>query len=194
MGISLIAADRVSFAALGPGTRLLALSFRATLNGPPPMTRVGEVLVSPEGSVSRWLLPLRDGDPAAIEELWQRYFVRLVELARSRLRQVPRGADEEDVALSAFDSVCRSACQGRLPQLQDRDDLWRLLATVTARKACRLLRNEGRYKRGGGHAFNNGASGADADDLLEQVISSEPSPQMALQLTEEYHRLLGLLG
>jgi DNA-directed RNA polymerase specialized sigma24 family protein len=151
------------------------------------------VLVSSDGSVTRWLLPLRDGEPAAVQELWQRYFARLVELARGRLRQVPRGADEEDVALSAFDSFCRNAGQGRFPQLQDRDDLWRLLATVTARKACRLLRDEGRYKRGG-HAPRAGADGDDPDALLERVVSSEPSPEMALQLTEEYHRLLRRLG
>jgi DNA-directed RNA polymerase specialized sigma24 family protein len=128
-----------------------------------------------------------------VQELWQRYFVRLVELARGRLRQVPRAADEEDVALSAFDSFCRNAGQGRFPQLQDRDDLWRLLATVTARKACRLLRDEGRHKRGG-HALQAGANGDDPAALLEEVAGSEPSPEMALQLTEEYQRLLGLLG
>jgi DNA-directed RNA polymerase specialized sigma24 family protein len=97
------------------------------------------------------------------------------------------------VALSAFDSFCRNAGQGRFPQLQDRDDLWRLLAAVTARKACRLLRDEGRYKRGG-HAPRAGADGDEPDALLEQVVSSEPSPEMALQLAEEYHRLLGRLG
>ena len=35
-----------------------------------------------------------------------------------------RLADEEDVALSAFDSFCRGAEQGRFPRLDDRDDLW----------------------------------------------------------------------
>ena len=34
----------------------------------------------------------------------------------------------------------------------------------------------------------------DPDALLERVVSSEPSPEMALQLTEEYHRLLRRLG
>jgi hypothetical protein len=46
----------------------------------------------------------------------ERYFPRLVTLARKRLRARPRAADEEDVALSAFDSLsfsgpllCRAA-------------------------------------------------------------------------------------
>jgi DNA-directed RNA polymerase specialized sigma24 family protein len=59
--------------------------------------------MSPHGSVSRWLGPLQDGDPAAVQQLWQRYFHRLVGLARKKLHGAPRRlADEEDVALSAF--------------------------------------------------------------------------------------------
>jgi hypothetical protein len=48
----------------------------------------------------------------------------------------PRGvADEEDVALSAFNSFCLGAEQGHFAQLFDRDNLWRGLVTITARKA-----------------------------------------------------------
>jgi DNA-directed RNA polymerase specialized sigma24 family protein len=150
--------------------------------------------VLPEGSVTRWLWPLQEGDPAAVQQLWQRYFLSLVELARNRLRRAPpRGADEEDVALSAFDSFCRNAEQGRFPQLHDRDDLWRLLAVITARKAHQLMRDEGRQKRGG-QAHVQGSTGPDRSDVLELVMSPEPSPELAAQMTEEYERLLQMLG
>ena len=56
-------------------------------------------------------------------------------------------ADEEDVALSAFDSFFRSAEQGRFPRLSDRDDLWQILVLVTTRKAVDLRTYEGRDKR-----------------------------------------------
>jgi hypothetical protein len=63
-----------------------------------------------EGSVTHWLGQLQAGDPAAAQQMWQRYFPRLVELARQKLRvALRRAADEEDVALSAFDSFCRGA-------------------------------------------------------------------------------------
>jgi hypothetical protein len=58
-------------------------------------------------------------------------------------------ADQEDVALSAFDSFCRNAEEGRFPHLDDRDNLWRLLVVITARKASKLVRAEGRLERGG---------------------------------------------
>ena len=44
----------------------------------------------PDGSVTRWLSPLQAGDPAAAQELWKRYFRRLVGLAHKKLRQGPR--------------------------------------------------------------------------------------------------------
>jgi DNA-directed RNA polymerase specialized sigma24 family protein len=146
-----------------------------------------------EGSVSRWLGPLRQGDPEAAYQLWERYFASLVQLARQRMKQTTGLADEEDVALSAFDSFCRNAEGGRFPQLSDRDDLWRILAVMTARKARGVFRSEGRQKRGGQAGLANGADVAD-DLLLEQIFSREPTPELAAQMTEECQRLLHLLG
>src|SRR5262245_44658550 len=69
-----------------------------------------------EGSVSRLIGGLVVGDEAAVQRLWERYFRRLVGLARKRLADAPRRvADEEDVAFSAFDSFCRNAEGGRCP-------------------------------------------------------------------------------
>lgn len=152
--------------------------------------------MNPEGSVTRWLGPLQDGDELAIQQLWQRYFSRLVALARHKLRAAPRrAADEEDVALSAFDSFCRQAEAGRFPQLLDRDSLWRVLVVLTARKAFHLLRDEGRQKRGGSRVVQ---TEADQDDvgtpLLEQVLSREPSPELAAEVADECRRLLAALG
>src|SRR5690349_4606330 len=89
-----------------------------------------------ERSVTRWIGSLKAGDADAAQRLWERYFGALVRLAYARLRGAPRAAaDEEDAALSAFDSFCRGAARGRYPRLDDRDDLWRLLVVITERKA-----------------------------------------------------------
>jgi hypothetical protein len=89
--------------------------------------------MSPDGSVTCWLALLQAGEPAAVQPLWERYFRRLVSLARKLLDKSPRAAaDEEDVALSAFNSFCREAEAGRFPRLADRDSLWRLLVVLTA--------------------------------------------------------------
>ena len=79
------------------------------------------------------------GDAAAAGPLWEAYFARLVAVARGRLRAAPRAAaDEEDVALSAFDSFCRGVEGGRFPRLGDRDDLWQVLFVITDRRALIL--------------------------------------------------------
>jgi DNA-directed RNA polymerase specialized sigma24 family protein len=149
-----------------------------------------------DGSTSLWVGRLRDGrDEDAVHRLWEAYFHRLVRLARAKLRGVRRrAADEEDVALSAFDSFCRGAARGRFPQLNTPDDLWRLLVTITARKACDLTDRQRRAKRGGGHVRGDSAVVAPAAGGWEAVAGREPTPAFAAQTAEEYRRLLGLLG
>jgi DNA-directed RNA polymerase specialized sigma24 family protein len=150
--------------------------------------------MSSEGSVSDCIARLQAGDRAAVQHLWERYFQRLVHLARKKLRgSRPRCADEEDVALSAFDSFCRHAEEGRFPALHDRDNLWRLLVVFTTRKAGHLRRDERRQKRGGGFAPGTAKEGED-DMALEQLVSREPDPEFAAQVAEECERLLSSLG
>jgi DNA-directed RNA polymerase specialized sigma24 family protein len=149
-------------------------------------------------SVTHWLDHLRAGDPAAARPLWQRYFASLVTLARRRLGEIRRAAaDEEDVALSAFDSFCRAVAEDRFPELADRDDLWRLLVTITERKAIDLVRREGRAKRGGARVFGEDAlpepDGA-GEGVLAQAPGREPTPEFAALAAEECERLLDLLG
>jgi DNA-directed RNA polymerase specialized sigma24 family protein len=140
-----------------------------------------------QGSVTRWIVQLRAGDQAAADPLWQRYFERLVALARARLTRAPRrAADEEDVALSAFHSFCRAAERGRFAKLDDREDLWRLLVTLTTRKAAHFLRDGGRLKRGGARD--------DAPVDLDLIADKEPGPDFIAEMAEECRRLLDRLG
>jgi RNA polymerase sigma factor (sigma-70 family) len=143
--------------------------------------------MSSDGSVTQWLGQLKAGEQHAAQKLWERYFHALVGLARKRLQGAPRrAADEEDVALSAFHSFCHAAERGRFPQLHDRDDLWRLLVTITARKAFHQLRAQGQRKRGGR------IEPTDVD--LDQILGQEPSPDFAAQVAEECQRLLDHLN
>jgi DNA-directed RNA polymerase specialized sigma24 family protein len=152
-----------------------------------------------EHSVTRWVSDLKAGDRSeAARLLWQRYFERLARLAQGRLQRAARGpADGEDVALSAFDSFFQGVAAGRFPDLGSRDELWRLLVTITARKAHNQRRNEGRQKRGSGRVVGEGAmAGADplGDDFMARVVGNEPSPEFAAMVTDEYRRLFGRLA
>jgi DNA-directed RNA polymerase specialized sigma24 family protein len=154
-----------------------------------------------QGSVSRWLGELKAGDRDAIQPLWERYYARLVSLARAKLRGRNRSAaveDEEDAALSAFHSFCEGAARGQYPLLSDRDDLWRLLVVITARKAGAQVQRQGRQKRGGGRvveATDVAAGSPEAvDGVLERLVDAEPTPEFAAMVAEEYRRLLEALG
>jgi DNA-directed RNA polymerase specialized sigma24 family protein len=155
--------------------------------------------MSSPGSVTLWIAQLKAGGGDAARALWENYCRRLVWRARDKLAGVPRrAADEEDVALSAFDSFCRAAERGRFPDLHDRDDLWQLLVVITDRKACDLANYERRQKRGGGKVLDEaalrGRNPAAEKAPLGQVQGREPSPEFALQAAEECQRLLDALN
>jgi DNA-directed RNA polymerase specialized sigma24 family protein len=154
--------------------------------------------MSSEASVTHWIDQLKAGDRAATGPLWERYFRLLVARARAALGAAPRrAADEEDVALSAFDSFIRGAEQGRFPRLDDRDDLWRILLVLTARKAAHQVRDEMRERRGGGKVRPDAdLQRPDAEEGevgLAWVIGSEPTPELAASVAEECRRLLDKL-
>jgi len=146
-----------------------------------------------QGSVTLWLGDLKVGDLAAAQPLWERYFEKLVVLARGKLRRLNKtGAeeDEEDAALSAFNSFCEGAARGKFPKLDDREDLWRLLVVITARKAMAQADRQRRLKRGGGKV----ASEVDRSPLgLDVLAGPDPSPEFAAMVAEEYQRLLDVL-
>jgi RNA polymerase sigma factor (sigma-70 family) len=146
-----------------------------------------------DGSVTAWFHSLEEGDRDAAERLWERFARRLIDLARQRLGQKARhGSDEEDVVLSAFDSFCRATEAGRFPQLEDRDGLWQLLVTITLRKVHDQVQHAQRQKRGGGAVLRE-ADLAGSQPSLDQIMSVEPSPELAAEMAEQCQRLLGLL-
>ena len=143
------------------------------------------------GSVTALLEHLRAGDHAAAQPLWERCYPRLVGLARERLRGTPRrAADEEDVALSAFDSFCRGAEQGRFPRLDDRHDLWQVLLVLTQRKVADLAQHEGREKRD----WRRAEPIESADPPGAALVARDVDPAFAAQFAEECQRLLDALG
>ena len=149
-----------------------------------------------ENSVTSWIDGVRAGDESDVRRLWDRYFERLVSLAGARLPAHGRRAfDEEDVALSAFQSFCDRVGRGQFLKLNGRDELWRLLATITVRKALDTLRRQARQKRGGGRLAGESAlqGGEDAGGGLADVLSREPSPEEVAQFSDSLQSFLGRL-
>ncbi|QEG38019.1 ECF-type sigma factor [Bythopirellula goksoeyrii] len=135
-----------------------------------------------DDNISVWLEQLKQGDRESVKPLLDQYFQRLVGLAAARMRgQAHLGGYEEDVALSAFKSLCLGAEKGRFPDLQDRDELWRLLAVITIRKAIDLRRR----KR---------LDLASDQEMLQAFLGREPSPEEVHEMSDQVLALLDKLG
>lgn len=144
-----------------------------------------------ESSITALIGQLKAGDSKAIHALFESYFDRLVRLARTRLGGAPRAVeDEEDIALSAFDSFCRRATNGQFPRLDDRNDLWQILLVITIRKAVDHIRRQSRQKRDGHRIIS-------LEDIValsgDELSALEPSPELALLVTDEFRALMSRL-
>jgi RNA polymerase sigma factor (sigma-70 family) len=138
-----------------------------------------------EESITRLIGLAKVGEPLAIERLWNAYFHRLVAFARKKLDAVPnRSADEEDMAISAFKSFWLGVRDDRFPKVTDRSSLWPLLVAITSNKCIDHVRRQNRQKRGGTHGTIVG---------IEEIISSEPDPQMLNEVADRVEHLLQLL-
>src|SRR5207249_10641831 len=118
-----------------------------------------------------------------------------VGLARDHLRARPRPvADEEDVAVSAFDSFVRAAAAGRFPRLDDRDDLWQVLFVLTTRKAADQVEKDAAAKRGGGRVGHLSAqAGPDDSGSRFDPPAGDPDPAEAAAVAEGLSEMLAVL-
>lgn len=134
------------------------------------------------GSVTHWIGGLAGGDSVAAQGLWNRYFARLVVVAETRLKSLNRESSGEDVALSALKSVMLGVQNNRYPNLTDRDGLWPLLVTLTARKAIDEVRRQLAERRDDAKTEPLGE--------LRAVLSAEPTPEFAVEVADEMERLI----
>ena len=155
-------------------------------------------MLESQGSVTVWLQLLKGGDRGeAVSRLWMAYFDRLVRLARDHLRARRRGAaDEEDIALSAFNSFIEAAQSGRFPRLEDRNDLWQVLFILTSRKSVNCIEKDLAQKAGSGRVSHLSALRVEAEGSAAGIDfpAPEPTPADAAAMAESLDRMLELLG
>lgn len=163
--------------------------------------RPGEKLRETESNdVTLWIKSVESGDDTSASELWNYCFPKLLSYSKSKLPDhLRRALDEEDVALSAFKSFCLAAAQGSFPQLEGRDDLWKLLLCIASRKAQNYVRRELREKRGGGlvrgeSIFESGAASGDPNAAgIGNVAGGMASPEMLAQFADDARAMIDML-
>lgn len=130
--------------------------------------------MSERENLDRWIQGLREGDPEAAEALWTECLGELIRFARSRMQSLPRcDRDEEDVVLSAIDTFIRRMKGGKFVQIEDGEDVWRVLYDVTRKRIAREYRQKHAIKRGGGKVMTITAAST-PDGQSRREWSHEP--------------------
>lgn len=138
---------------------------------------------SPPPSVIARLRAGRDesGYETAVQFLWDKYFIRMLYLARKKLGSARSPArDEEDIAVSAFKSFCMGMQSGKY-QHNHSPDLWPLLVSITINKAIDHFRRANRLKRGGGFE--------QVTNEIDQLVLRQESPEMQMIAAETLEQL-----
>lgn len=111
-----------------------------------------------DSSVTKWIVHLEQGDEEAARVIWEKFFARASALAMKKLATVKqRSVDNEDVALSAMNALCSGIRERRFSKIENRDDLWQILAMITSRKAIDVKRRVGRRREIGESEFSEQA-------------------------------------
>ena len=141
-----------------------------------------------DGSNAELLKLWKSGSQQAAQVLVDRYMLRLTALTQSRLsRLLMRRLDADDIVLSAWRSFFVAANRSRL-QVPDDDNLWPLLATFTLRKLQRQAQRQLADRRNMAREMS-----LNDDDDWQELVSREPAPDDAAQLTNDIEALLARL-
>jgi RNA polymerase sigma-70 factor (ECF subfamily) len=126
---------------------------------------------------------LKAGDQRAAAELFASYARRLAALADQHLsRRLAARVEAEDVVQSVFRTFFRRNSRGEF-QINSRDQLWRLLVTITLRK----VRVTGRRHTA---RVRDVRAQAEGDDWLHEAVAREPSAEEAAALLDQIEHLL----
>jgi len=148
------------------------------------------------GSVTRFLDDLKSGDQSvanqAAAQIWSRYSEALLRQAILTMSlKLRRRVDGDDVIQDVFKSFFLRHAGGQF-ELNDRDELWGLLAAMTRKKVLKQVTRHTAGRRSIDREKNIGAP-QDSDSLLDLTTDSMPSPEQVLTAAELLNNLLGEL-
>lgn len=140
------------------------------------------------GSITHWLYGLREGDNDSVGKLWNRWYKRLCAKIAPGARRLSI-CDEDDIANGAFYDLCKSLKQNKHFEIDNRNELWRLLSVIALRKTRDWKKYDCAQKRGG----------PDKSKLISThrnpgVVSGGEFPDISAQFADEFRKLMSALG
>lgn len=150
-----------------------------------------------QGSVTRWISQIREGQQEALDAFSKRYFSKIRNLAKSRLSK----PDSEEVANDVLIALTNSIASGKYPDLTDRTSLWYLILKITQRRVIALSRRD-RARRRIPMELVESEPTNDAEDMdslteyesdLDDVITSKSSDATWVEISDCWEELLRCL-
>ena len=153
-----------------------------------------------DSPVTVWLRELEAGEQAAAQALYEHFVAQVLALARQRMPAKVRSVyDEDDVAVSAFQSLFRGVLEQRF-RFRDRTDIWRLLLTIAERKIALRIRHETRDKRDVRRVAENSiflpespGKPSNREESQKSLLAREPTPEFAAEVADTCDALLAVL-
>lgn len=128
----------------------------------------------------------RGGDQGAARQIVEKYLDRLVALAKRRLSQrLASRVDPEDVVQSALRTFFNRAKQGKF-QVDEQDDLCKLLTRITIHKVLRQVEFQQAAKR---NPHLEAEQGSRTQERMQEVLDREPSPEAQVAFLDQLEAL-----
>jgi RNA polymerase sigma-70 factor (ECF subfamily) len=132
----------------------------------------------------------RGGDEDAARQLFDAYVARLVPLARRRISQrLASRVDPEDIVQSVFRTFFARLKDDKF-EINDQDDLFRLLMRITVHKTLRQIAHHKAAKRDPSQEL---AQGESAQEQLLQLLTMEPSPEATVTFLDQLEHFMAQL-
>lgn len=132
----------------------------------------------------------RRGDEDAAREVFDAYVARLIPLARRRISQrLASRVDPEDIVQSVFRTFFARLKDDKF-EINDQDDLFRLLVRITVHKTLRQIAHHKAAKRDPNMEMPQSDS---TNEQVLQLLSNEPTPEATVTFLDQLEHFLGQL-
>jgi RNA polymerase sigma factor (sigma-70 family) len=153
----------------------------------------------PDAELEQLLADIRNDNSDAVTRFWELHFDRLSALARRRMTTTARRIyDGEDIALSAINSFLSGLSEQRFRNINNNNELSKLLTTIVVRKISKQQRKQNTQKRGSGQVrgesfFQNGNEKEESNRGLENVSHSSVTPYLEVEFLDTCEQFFNLL-
>ena len=148
-------------------------------------------MANSENDSALWIRELLAGNEDVVQEFWTAYAPALERIAKSRMNPaLQQRLGPEDVLQSVCRTFIRRGRKGAY-QLDNSEDLWRLLCAITLTKVRQHARFHLRKRRGMNRETSLEGERDDGNaGLPERAIAPGPTPAEAAEFADQVDHLL----